>query len=53
VPNEVCEDVAHEACEDEEVCKDIPKKDCHLDYKEVRVRTQLWALRTGTDVENV
>jgi len=35
VPSEACRDEPREICTQEETCKDIPKKDCHLDYKEV------------------
>ena len=35
VPSEACRDEPREICTQEESCKDIPKKDCHLDYKEV------------------
>ena len=45
VTDEVCKDVPQEICEPVEHCKDIPKKDCHLDYKEVR-----WTWRQELDL---
>lgn len=35
VPKEVCRDIPNEVCTQVEHCKDIPKKDCQIDYKEV------------------
>ncbi len=37
VPSEVCRDVPREVCTQVEHCKDIPQKDCSVDYKEVTI----------------